>query len=247
MKRFFLVIFIISLLSGCKRNDPNGDDSSNDIIPSLKLVAEYATAVSEPSGLTYNSRNNTLMTVSDGNSTVYEIDFMGKILHSTLIQSSDLEGITLSANCDTMYVVEETNQKVAKYLINGTKLSSFSVNVALNPKNALEGITLDENNNIFVLNEKSPRMLLEFSGNTEIFRKELDYSTDCSDIFYEMSTKAIWMVSDESRSVMKLSRGGELLARYSIPFVKGEGIAIVQDKIYIVNDSDNKLYVFEKP
>ena len=247
MKHFLLCVFLLILSFACKRNDPNGDNHSREEVVALKQLAVYSTAVPEPSGLAYNSKKSCLLTVSDGNSTVYEIDFTGKILNSMLIQSSDLEGIALTFNCDTFFVVEETNQKVAKYLYNGTKIASFSVNVATNPKNALEGITIDENGHVFVLNEKAPCLLMEFVGQTETYRKEMNYSSDCSDIFYEPSTRAIWMVSDESKTVMKLSRSGELLERYSIPFVKGEGIVVVDNKIYIVNDSDSKLYVFEKP
>ena len=246
MEKLLIIFSFIIFLFGCERGNPNDGDKSSTV-PELKQIAVYNTAVPEPSGLAWNTKKNTLFTVSDANSTVYEIDFTGKILNSFIIPSSDLEGIAFTSNCDTFYVTEETNQKITKYLLNGTKLSSFSVNVATNPKNALEGVTVDENNHVFVLNEKSPCMLLEFVNGKEIYRKEMNYSSDCSDIFYEYSTRAIWMVSDESKSVMKLSRSGELLARYSIPFVKGEGIVVINDKIYIFNDSDNKLYVFEKP
>jgi uncharacterized protein YjiK len=247
MKKFIPGIIMICLLLGCKRNEPTETSTNTSDIPSLSLIAEYSTSVPEPSGLTYYSKDNSLLTVSDANSTVYELDFYGNVLKEMSIASSDLEGIALSANCDTFYVVEETNRLVSKYLMNGKKLSSFSVDVATVASHSLEGITVDNNNHLFVLNEKSPGMLLEFIGSIEVFRKEISYTIDCSDIFYDKDLDCLWMVSDESRSVLKLSKTGDLLAQYSIPFLKGEGITIVQDKIYIVSDSDGKLYVFQKP
>jgi len=245
--RNVLVIAIISVMSfGCSRPE----SGVQTVIPTatpLNKIAEYATTVPEPSGLVYNSKNNTLMTVSDQNSTVYEMDFTGRILNSIVIPSSDMEGIALSANCDTMYIAEETKELVTTYLVNGTKLSSFPVNVATELKHGPEGVTVDKNNHIFVLNEKLPMMILEYDQGKEVSRKEINFSTDCSDIFYEYSTDCFWIVSDESQLVFKLSRSGALLGEWSVPFTKGEGLTIVQNKIYIVNDLDGKLYIFDKP
>jgi uncharacterized protein YjiK len=210
-------------------------------------VAVYALEVPEPSGLAYNSRNNSLMTVSDQNSTVYEIDFTGRILKSMVVPSPDMEGIALTTNCDTLYIAEETSRLVAIYSINGTKLSSFSADVATVAKHGPEGVTVDKNGHVFVLNEKLPMMILEYVKGKEVWRKEINYTIDCSDIFYEFSTDCFWIVSDESQRVIKLARNGDLLGSWSIPFTKGEGLAIVQNKIYIVNDAENKMYVFDKP
>jgi len=38
-----------------------------------------------------------------------------------------------------------------------------------------------------------------------------------------------------------------LLSEWTIPVTKAEGIAIIQDKIYIVSDSESKMYLFQKP
>ncbi|MCX6134416.1 MAG: SdiA-regulated domain-containing protein [Ignavibacteriales bacterium] len=246
MKKQLVMVFLALLSWTCTRQEPGGGIIS-PAVTSLVQVAVYNIEVPEPSGLVYNSKNNTLMTVSDGNSTVYEIDFTGRILKSLVVPSSDMEGITLSSNCDTMYIAEETNQIITKYLINGTKLSSFPVNVATVLKHGPEGVTVDKNNHVFVLNEKFPTMILEYNQGKEVWRKEINFTLDCSDIFYESSTDCFWIVSDESMRVIKMSRSGDLLGSWSVPFTKGEGLAIVQNKIYIVNDAENKMYVFDKP
>lgn len=241
-----LIIILLFISLSCQRNQP-GTGITNPAAQNLKQLASYPMNVPEPSGLFYNSKTNSLFTVSDGNGTVYEINFNGSVLRSFMIPSSDLEGITFSANNDTMYVVEETNRLVSKYLADGRKLSSFSVNVATAPNNALEGITIDNNNHIIIINEKNPRMILEFIGQKELFRKEIDYASDLSDIFYERNTNSFWIVSDESQKVIWLSRDFNLIGQWSIPFTKGEGITIHNNKIYIVNDATNTLYEFEKP
>lgn len=61
----------------------------------------------EPSGIVYNSINNSLMVVSDGRPDIYEVSLFGVTLNTIIASGSDMEGITLSRNCDTIYVVEE--------------------------------------------------------------------------------------------------------------------------------------------
>ncbi|MCO6446535.1 MAG: SdiA-regulated domain-containing protein, partial [Ignavibacterium album] len=73
------------------------------------------------------------------------------------------------------------------------------------------------------------------------------YTLDISDIYYDEICNCIWIISDESKRILKLSTTGELLKQWEIPFTKGEGITIVNEKIYVVNDSNSKMYVFQKP
>ncbi len=188
------------------------------------------------------------MVVSDGRPDIYEIGFTGITLSTIPASGSDMEGITLSKNCDTIYVVEEKKKLVTSFNLNGTKLTSFSANVATIDNNALEGITINKTSNqLIVINEKNPRMILKFNGSTEIWRKTIDYTLDISDIYYEDSTNCFWIISDESQKIIKLSSTGDLIKEWEIPFTKGEGITIVNDKIYVVNDLDGKLYVFQRP
>jgi uncharacterized protein YjiK len=145
-------------------------------------------------------------------------------------------------------VVEEKKKIVTAFNLTGAKLYSFSADVASSDNSALEGITINKSSNtLYVINEKDPKMILGYKNLTEIWRKSIDYSLDIADIYYEDSTNCYWLISDESAKIMKLNSSGTLLKEWEIPFLKGEGITIVNDKIYIVNDSDGKLYVFQKP
>jgi uncharacterized protein YjiK len=241
----FQVFMIINIC--CSRNDPEVVNN-NPNVQSLNPIAVYNLDIPEPSGLAFNSQNNSLMVVSDARSDIYEIGFDGIIKGTISTTSSDLEGISLSKNSDTIYVVEETNKLVVTYLATGVRLSSFLVNVATNPKYALEGIAWNNiNRQLVVLNEKLPCMILKFANSTEIWRKEINYTTDISDIFYEEQSDYFWIVSDESQKILKLSKDLNLISEWSIPVLQGEGITIVQDRIYIVSDVESKMYVFQKP
>lgn len=242
---FLFLPFILFQVS-CGRADPTSNDNTGT--PSLQPLSVYNLNISEPSGMAYNSKNNTLMIVSDGSSDIYETDFTGNILRTIPTTSSDMEGITLSQNCDTIYVVEETNRKVTNYLESEVRLNSFTVDVATVAKHALEGIARNSSNNrLIVLNEKLPCMLLEFDGATEIWRKEIYYTTDISDIFYDAAANNLWIVSDESQKILRLAYNTSLVGEWKIPIQQAEGITIVNDKIYIVSDSERRLYVFQKP
>lgn len=235
-------------LDSCSRKEP---ESTIIALPPVSAtftqIAVFNTAVPEPSGLAYNAKNNSLMTVSDGNSTVYELNVQGVVLKTIVVQGSDLEGIALSAGCDTMYLAEEGNQQISTYLMDGTKIRSLRIPVATVSNNGLEGVTIDPQGRLIVVNEKNPRLLLEYSGTTEQSRFEITTALDLSDVSYDAAENQLWVISDESMKLQRYSRAYVLLNEYALPFSKGEGVAVVGDKIYVVNDATGKMFVFTKP
>ncbi len=244
IKRFFSIAVLVVFLAGCKRNETGAKFQE----PSdLEQLSVHATSIPEPSGLAYHAAHHSLLSVSDETSTVYELDLEGNILGTVVLESRDLEGIAVAGRGDTIVVVSESAQAVRTHLAAGTLLGSLSVPVALEPSHSLEGVTIDNLGHLFVVNEKKPRLLLEFAGGVEVFRTELRYTDDVSDICYDASGDCLWAVSDESAKVIMLSKRGELLAEYAIPFTKGEGISVQQQTIYIISDADGKLYRFRKP
>ncbi len=246
-KYLLSVLIIIPIVLGCSRDNPESITNPPSV-QKIYPISEHLLDIPEPSGIAYNSINNSLMVVSDGRPDIYEVSLVGVTLNTIIASGSDMEGITLSRNCDTIYVVEEKKKLVTSFNLSGLKLASFSADVATNDNSALEGITINKtSNSLFIINEKDPRMILGYNNLIEIWRKTIDYTSDISDIYYEESSNCFWLISDESQKILKLSSTGELIKEWEIPFTKGEGITIVGDKIYVVNDSNGKLYVFQKP
>ncbi|MFH0733223.1 MAG: SdiA-regulated domain-containing protein [bacterium] len=247
-KHLYFALILILFIS-CKRDEPNSTIVAPPNTNTLNPIETFdlSSQINEPSGVFYNSKRNSLFIVSDSQTEIFEVDLSGNIIGTIITSSTDMEGITFSANCDTFYVVEETKQLVTKYFIDGTKLSSFSVNVAENIKNSLEGITLDNNNHLFVINEKTPELVLEFVNNVEVNRKVIGYTSDISDICFDNVLNCFWIVSDESAKLIKISKEGTLLGEWTLPFNKAEGITFVNNKMYIVNDSNGYMYQFNKP
>lgn len=244
-----LILTAITITFACKSNQSNAVINKIQKITTLQPVnvIDLSSILIEPSGIVYNENSHSLLIVSDARPYIYVFDFNGKILNQISVSGVDMEGIALSKNSDTIYVVEETAKLVSSFSYNGTKINSMVVDVSTNPGHILEGITVDNNGNIFVINEKFPAMLLEFSGSKELSRQEITFTSDLSDICYDKSLDCFWIVSDESKKIIKIDRDGSLLGEWLIPFEKGEGITLVQDKMYIVCDSDSKMYVFQKP
>ncbi len=246
IKNRFLIIFVLISFSliGCDSGDP----AIPDVISLVPIDAiDLSGFLSEPSGIVYNSVNNSLFIVSDTISKIFEIDFNGNLLSQLTIEASDLEGITLSKNSDTIYVVEESDNLVSSFLTNGIKITSFSKNVSTNSTNGLEGIAVDQDYNLYLVNEKFPRYLITINNGVETGRLEITAVDDLSDVCYDSVLNCLWIISDESKKIIKLSKSGTILAEWFLPFSKGEGITFVRDKIYVVRDYDSKLYVFNKP
>jgi uncharacterized protein YjiK len=241
---FLFSLFPITIDSGCTKDHP-GEETDNK---QLKPIAIYDLDIPEPSGIVYNSKNNSLMVVSDSRPEIFEIDFTGKINNTLSISSSDIEGIALSKDCDTIYIVEEATRLVTTYLTTGFRVSSFQINVATTANHALEGITKNNRHgSLIILNEKDPSMILEYQDTHEIWRKEINYSSDISDIYFDEPNNFYWIVSDESQKILKLSMDAILISQWSIPIIQAEGITIVNNKIYIVSDAEQKLYIFQNP
>ena len=246
MKNYVCIAFAFLILSSfsCDSDEPIITD-----LKTLEPIAEIdlSNILSEPSGIVYNLINNSLYVVSDTTSIIFEIDLNGNLLRQINIIANDLEGIALSKNSDTIYVVEESDNLVTSFLTNGNKIASFNIDVSTSSSNGLEGIAIDNNYNFYIVNEKLPRYVITLRNSVEINRYEITSIDDLSDICYDYSLDCLWIISDESKKIIKISKTGSVISEWSIPFDKGEGITFVDDKMYIVNDENAKMYIFNKP
>lgn len=250
--KYLLLLSMTAVLccAGCARQSPPSDV----VVPPPDIVTLAPIAVInlsahflEPSGIFYNRKHNSLFVVSDERGEIFELSLAGEFIKSTMTSGDDLEGISMNAACDTFYVVEETRQLVTSYRQDGSVIRSFPCNVATVPKNSLEGIAVDGKGNLFVLNEKSPRTVIEYCNGVEVSRIEITNASDISDICYDAQADCFWIVSDESKKVFTIDRAGRVLAEWLIPFDKCEGITLTSDKMYLVNDANANMYIFQKP
>ena len=231
------------LSSSCNNNEElNGQGY-------LEQISSFSIDVPEPSGLAINSSGNILYTVSDNTNKVYKMSTTGVVLQAYDFVGNDLEGICSYTN-GKLLVAEERTKKIIEFTMATGANSSHQMDYDNNDANSgIEGVTYNSSANvIYFLNEKNPGTLFKLNSVFSIINSyELNFANDYSGIFYEGSTNLLWIVSDQSQTINKCTTEGELLESYAINVNKPEGIVVANNKIFIVSDSQEALYVFQKP
>lgn len=234
-------IFISLFVASC--------DKTTSTTSQLKLLNTFAIDVPEPSGLAINSSGNILYTVSDHTNKVYKLSTSGLVLQTFSFTGNDLEGVCNYTNGKLLVAEERTKNIIELTMATGT-FSTHPMEYENKEVNAgIEGITYNPTTqNIYFLNEKNPDKLYKLNTSFNIIENfDLDFANDYSGLFYDATDDLLWIVSDESQSINKCTLEGKLIEAYIINVQKPEGIAIANNKIYIVSDSQEKLYTFQKP
>ncbi len=242
MKYILSSILIVSLLIfSC-----NDDDET---INRLEALSNVDISVLEPSGLAINDAGNILYTVSDHTNQVYKLSMSGALLHTYSYTGNDLEGIC-NYKDGKLLLAQEGTKTVVELTIATNEHTDHIIDYDSNDSNSgIEGITYNPTTqNIYILNEKNPGKLIVLNANFSIKNSyNLDFADDYSGIFYDATDNLLWIISDQSQSINKCSLTGELIESFKIGVTKPEGIVVANDKIYIVSDAEEALYIYAKP
>ncbi len=215
----------------------------------LNLLESYDIDVPEPSGLAINNAETVLYTVSDETNKMYKLTTTGVLLQTFDFEGNDLEGICNYTDGKLLLAEERTKNIIELTLTTGNYITHTMMYDNEEGNAGIEGVTYNPiTQNSYFLNEKKPGKLFKINRDFNITDSyDLEFASDYSGIFYEKNKDILWIVSDESQSINKCTTEGLLIASYTINVQKPEGIAITNDKIYVVSDSQEKLYVFQKP
>ena len=240
---FFLGIF---LFISC-----NDDDEIYNDIPenSLELIESYKIDVVEPSGLTIDETGTVLYTVSDNTGNIYKLSTKGVLLETYNYNGDDLEGVSVFTE-NKLLLAEERTKQIVEYDLSTGITSKHIINYENKfENNGIEGIAYKENDgSIFILNEMNPGKLIRLRADyTIIVEYDLSFASDYSGIFYDLALNNLWILSDQNNSLNRCTLQGVLIEKYPIRVTQAEGVAITNDKIYIVSDAESKLYVYKKP
>ena len=166
-----------------------------------------------------------------------------------IYDGNDVEGISAISN-NKVLLVEERTKEVVEYDLSSKISKKNKIIYSNNDSNSgLEGIAINLiDNTIFIINEKNPGVLMRLRSDFSIIESyELDFASDYSGIFHDRELNILWILSDESKTINKCSLQGVLIKSYKIDVIKAEGIAVTNNTIYIVSDSNSTLYEFKKP
>ena len=241
--QFSTIFCLIFVLSSCSQK------GEIERVNELELETSYKIDVAEPSGLAINSSGTILYTVSDNTNNIYKLSTTGDLLQLFNYIGNDLEGVSTFTENRLLLTEERTKTLVVFDIITG-QFSNQTLNYINNDANSgIEGVTYDaDSDTIFILNEKNPGLLIRLRSDFSVIAEyELDFANDYSGIFHENSTNNLWIISDESRTVSKCNLMGKLIKSYPINVTKAEGIVVTNDKVYVVSDSESRLYIFKKP
>lgn len=227
------------------------DEDLYDSIPddTLELLASYKIEVLEPSGLTIDKTGTILYTVSDNTGSIYKLSTEGELLHTYNLGGEDLEGVSTYLG-NKLLLAEERTKQIIEYDLSNGSISRHGINYENNDENSgIEGVAYKENDgSIFIINEKNPGKLFRLRADFSIIVEyDLNFATDYSGIFYDASLNNLWIVSDQSKTLNRCTLQGALIEKYPINITQAEGVAMTNDKIYIVSDVEAKLYVYKKP
>ena len=242
--RYFIFWGMILFFS-CNNNDGREDVQKDD----LELIASYEIDVSEPSGLAINNSGTALYTVSDNTAKVYKLSTTGNVIKTFGYLGNDLEGVSTFTGTKLLLAEERARQIVAYDMGTGHTIK-HRIDIENNDDNSgIEGVAYADNlNAVFILNEKNPGKLIRLRSDFSIIAAyDLNFAVDYSGIFHESSTNNLWILSDQNKTLNKCTLRGDLIKSYSISITQAEGIAISEDKIYVVSDTEEKLFIYKKP
>lgn len=245
------LVLILAVITGCTT-----DSSSDDVRGEIKLISVHDVAFNDPSGLTLDVSGDFLWTVSsERGGHIYRLSFSGEMLAVLPYEGDDMEGITMNPNDSTLWVAEERLRQVIQFDTLGNILQIADVPVEkVNENDGLEGISINpENNHLFVLNEKNPRAFIELNEQMDLVRyAEIDFDppfvmTDLSGLFYDDSKQEFWIVSDESKKIVITDFDLNPKKYFLLDREKFEGIAVdfSSNRLYLVNDEENRLFLYE--
>ncbi len=241
----FLSVFLCvpALFVACSVNEP-----AQDVSKYLEKIAEYELNIPEPSGLTIDKNSNSLWTVSDHNHTIYQIDLEGNILFSKQIETSysDFEGIAFDHDDNTLWICDESENTLLHVSRIGALISTHQIPITSSDNSGLEGIGLDDNSNICLLQEKNPGKFIQLAEDLSIKEEiSLDFAADYSGIYFDFQKEGFWMVSDQDENLFFWKKEEGLIESYNVNFPKAEGIVFYDNKFFIVSDSMEKLFVLK--
>ncbi len=239
-----IIVFLLVLtaIAGCIKDK---EEKSGE---KITLLRRYDIPVPEPSGLTLTNDQNRFWTVSDENSSLYELDKFGKIIKRIKVNGFDLEGVTVIDEA-TLAIVLERTREVVVLDSSGMELQRVKINLEGELNSGLEGISYnDSTKHFYIVNEKDPALIIELDGElNEVGRDTIKFAADVSGIYYAENDYMLWILSDEDQMVIKTDMELNIITKFKISVIQPEGITVNKkgDRLYIISDLEEKLSVYK--
>ncbi|MFH1194694.1 MAG: SdiA-regulated domain-containing protein [bacterium] len=223
--------------------------SENSVVPhepEIKRVDIFSLEITEPSGVALSYDKTQLWIVGDQASKIYLTDLEGDIDDEINVGQNDMEGIAIISDSLIAAVIEETRE-VIFMTPKGKHKRTVQTGLTGEFNHGFEGITFVPGENVlFIANEKNPELILkmDLNGNT-VSQTTINFETDVADLYYDDERNVLWILSQESSTIYKCDLEFNLLTQFTLPTKNFEGIAVSENLIYLVSDSENELWIYE--
>jgi hypothetical protein len=239
-----IILCLCLMLLACSGGSPgiSGPDGTR-----LTLLSSHSLGIGEPSGLALDASRSSLWTVGNDPQRIYRLSLDGRIQSILDYEGDDIEGIASDPLDGTLWIVEEDRREVVHLSSSGRVLERHQLDLDGKANSGLEGICLDSDGVVYVLNEKNPGLFISLNADLSIKKQhQLDFAKDFSGLSCDSSRNAFWVLSDQSRTLFLWSPEEGVLGGYALPFAKAEGVAVdaVEDIVYIASESESMLYVY---
>ncbi|HUS31621.1 MAG TPA: SdiA-regulated domain-containing protein [Kofleriaceae bacterium] len=188
-----------------------------------------------------------LFAVSDQHSKIYEITPDGDADEYLDIDGHDLEALGYDFTRNEFLIADELKAKIWTIDEDGDRHDSIEVDNADDGNSGIEGIVVTTpDDRLFAVKEKDPARIYELeTDGTLVDSKKIDFAKDLSGISYNASDKHIYVLSDEDHTLFRLDRHWDPDRAWKLPVDKPEGLAFSGNTLYIVSDSEDRIYTFE--
>ncbi len=218
-----------------------GGDKADGSSSRLRTVDRFRLEIDEPSDLVLVDGD--LYVISDKHSRIYEITRKGRIEDSTDVEGSDMEALAFDTKHDAFIVGDESSGKIWRIDSDGSRKDPIELDNADDGNSGIEGLAFDDHGHLFVAKEKDPARIYELDDDGDVLHDtKIDFASDLSALAWNPEDEHLYALSDEERALYKLDNNLEIDTAWRLPMEHPEGLAFDGDRIFIVSDSEERLY-----
>ncbi|MCX5742684.1 MAG: SdiA-regulated domain-containing protein [Proteobacteria bacterium] len=247
-------VVVATIATGCAQDriDPIApfvdDNKADGRGKKLQQLDDFKVDMDEPSDLTM--ANGQLYGISDAHSRIYKIDVTGshtggvdKVLD---IVGSDLEALSYEESTNRFLIGDESNGKVWFIGADGERHDPIEIKDAIDGNSGIEGLCYDDQGHLLVGKEKDPARIFEMNdAGEQLHQTKVDFASDLSALAWNPKDDHLYALSDEEHALYRLNKNYEATQAWRLPIEHPEGLAFDGDTIYVVSDSEARLYLFE--
>jgi uncharacterized protein YjiK len=207
----------------------------------LHLHDRHKLDVEEPSDLAILDGH--LYTVSDKRSKIYRISHDGDIKEEIDVEGTDIEAIAFDPD-GRLFFADESSGKIWRVDDDGDRKDP--IEVVDDEVGGLEGLAFDDKGHLWAAKEKNPARIYELdTDGGQLDRKKVEFADDLSALAFDPEDGRLYALSDQERTLFRLDKDLDVDKAWKLPIDHPEGIAFEGDTLYVVSDSEERLYVFE--